>query len=409
MSDDIADVVVVGARPAGATAALAARAARPDACVVLLDRVAFPRDKPCGDGLAPEALDIWTALGVHGLTAGFPPLSRLRLVGTDGSTASGTMRRPAWVVPREVLDARLVRAAVDSGVELRQHRVRRVERVPGGVVVDGSIRARTLVAADGPGSVVRRTLGIPSPQARHVAVAVRGYADLPQHLLDRPPEQLLRLDAVGWPAYAWCFPIGDGTANVGYGVVLGGRTQPTRSQLVAGLRRGLPWLGQVRGLRGHLLPLASAPVRAPDGPVLLAGDAASLVNPVSGEGIVYAALSGRHAGAAAVSAAVAEARGGVDPGRTYRRAMARALGPHHAAVRGLALAGRRASLVDAAVRAADRRTSVFHDLVALALADGVLTPRVVAGTLAAWPAASSAGSSTGLRGSTSVGSSRGVH
>jgi menaquinone-9 beta-reductase len=371
---DAYDLVVVGAGPAGATAALAALDVRPEASVLVLDRAAFPRDKPCGDGVAPEAFDVWDDLGAPGIGSGFTPVHWLHLGGTDGSWTTGAMRRPAQVIPRMVLDERLVRAAVDRGAVLHRHRVRRIERTRDGLVLDGSIRARRLVGADGPSSVVRRALGLPDPPRGHVAVALRGYADVPDHV---PHAQVIRMDGMAWPGYSWSFPIGDGTANVGYGVLLDGRRRPSRAALEEGLRRGLPWVGEVRALRGHLLPLASHRPRQPDGPVLLAGDALSLVNPISGEGIVAAAASGRLAGRLAMS--------DVDPGRLYRQAVRRTWGRHHRSVRTVARLAHWPGWVDAGLAAAARDKAVFDDLVALALADGTVTAPVLRGTLAAAP------------------------
>src|SRR6478672_3692163 len=114
-SDDIWDVVVVGAGPAGSSAALAALHERPDARVLLLDRADFPRDKSCGDGVAPHVLDVLEQLGAHdvadGLRRDHSPLTMLQLA-LGGLEVERPMRRPALVVPRVVLDARLVDAAV---------------------------------------------------------------------------------------------------------------------------------------------------------------------------------------------------------------------------------------------------------------------------------------------------------
>ena len=96
------DVVVVGAGPAGATAALAARRADPAARVLLLDAAVFPRDKVCGDGIAPQAFDVLAGLGVDvdGLVAGTEPIDRLRLISPGGVEAARRFARPARVVPR---------------------------------------------------------------------------------------------------------------------------------------------------------------------------------------------------------------------------------------------------------------------------------------------------------------------
>ena len=144
------DLVVVGAGPAGSAAALGALHARPDLSVLLLDRSDFPRDKACGDGVAPQVLDVLAAVGVHGLLDDCVPVDRLRLR-SAGAAVSRTMARPAYVVPRRVLDARLRDAAVTAGATVRRHRVRAVHAEPDQVRVD-DLRAAVVV---GPSSGAR--------------------------------------------------------------------------------------------------------------------------------------------------------------------------------------------------------------------------------------------------------------
>nr|WP_218566779.1 NAD(P)/FAD-dependent oxidoreductase [Vallicoccus soli] len=365
------DLVVVGAGPAGSAAALGALTARPRARVLLLDRADFPRDKPCGDGIAPHALDVLARLGVHGVVDGYRPVAGLRLAPPAGAPVAGRMARPAHVVPRRVLDARLVAAATARGAVLERRRVRSLVREVGRVLVDGEVAARAVVGADGAHSVVRRLVGAGEPG--RVALALRGYAPV---AADAPDAQVIAFGPGAGPTYAWSFPVGDGRANVGYGTVLGTGPAPTRQGLLDGLERLLPGAGAGgRDWRAHHLPLSSHRPRQPDGPVLLAGDALSLVNPVTGEGIYYAVLSGALAGAAAV-------RPG-DPGRAYRRSLDRALGRH---LRHTALAARivaRPRLLAAGLAASGRDGRAFDDLVELGLGGGTLTPRVLGGTLRA--------------------------
>ena len=108
------DVVVVGGGPAGAACAAAARRASPSARVLILDRAEFPRDKVCGDGIAPEALDVLAGLGIDpaALTDGYPAVPRLRLRSPGGAEVERAMHRPASVVPRAVFDERLLTAAL---------------------------------------------------------------------------------------------------------------------------------------------------------------------------------------------------------------------------------------------------------------------------------------------------------
>ncbi|MCW3838769.1 geranylgeranyl reductase family protein [Micromonospora yasonensis] len=360
------DVIVVGAGPAGAAAALAAR--RDGARVLLLDRYDFPRDKACGDGIAAHALDVLAELGVAGAVDGYPPLPALRLVGPGGGTVARALPRPAYTVPRQVFDARLVAAAVAAGAELRRHTVRRVEPGADRVVLDGVLAARAVVGADGAGSVLRRALGHPVNPDRHLALAIRGYAPA----LPGPPEQLIVTSSPRWPAYAWSFPIGDGRANVGYGEVLRGEPL-TRAHLLDRLAALLPGTdpATVTDLRAHHLPLSTHRPAPGRGRVVLAGDALSLINPFTGEGIFYALRSGALAGAAA-------ATGPDRAAHRYADSLRRRLGTHLRHSSTAAWLARRRWVVDGAVRAARRDDRVYRIVVELGLGDGRLDARTLA-------------------------------
>ena len=114
---------------------------------------------------------------------------------------------------------------------------------------------------------------------------------------DGLPEQLIHTIGDGWPAYAWSFPIGDGRANIGFGMLRANLQGRGRTGLTEPLARLLPDQPAEPGTdRAAHLPLSTWRPRQPEGRVLLAGDAASLINPLTGEGIYYAILSGRLAG-----------------------------------------------------------------------------------------------------------------
>ncbi len=378
------DLVVVGAGPAGSAAALAALAHTPDLRVLLVDRADLPRDKCCGDGIAPHVLDVLEALGAADVVEGWRPLHHLTLSRGEREVA-GRMRREVHVIPREVFDARLAERAVERGADLVRHRVREVrpEAAGGarsaGVEVD-HLRAGVVVGADGAHSVVRSGAGLGATAPR--ALALRGYAPTPP---GRRGLQVIRYGERRQPSYAWSFDRGDGLANVGYGELVdgpdaSGGDPPTRALLLEQLEELLP--GATDGgtaWRGHHLPLSGLGWHHPDGPVLLAGDAAGLVNPMTGEGIYYAVATGALAGRAAARALSAgePAAAGAAYGREVRALLGRHLRHTWAASR----LSRHPRVVDAGIGAAARDQRVFDDLVEIGLGGGRIGPRLGLGLL----------------------------
>jgi menaquinone-9 beta-reductase len=319
------DIGVVGAGPAGAAAAthLARAGLRP----LLIDAQAFPRDKVCGDFVGPVALQELQALGlgarddyrasnvIHG-AALF--LDGRELISSPIPALPG-LPSHGRVVPRKLFDQWLFEAARGAGVPvLERHRVRGYDVDADGITLhlDGpdaarTIRARALIGADGSASAVARRLrGRPAADDSRI-IAVRAYYENVTGPADRCD---LYFSGASFPGYYWLFPTGASTANVGVGMLLD-TLPPTQEhlrdlllQLVendAALRERLAGARLVGKVVGW--PLATYdPADAIVGDrVLLAGDAAGLINPLNGEGIQYALLSGRWAADTLVACAAA--------------------------------------------------------------------------------------------------------
>ena len=359
MSSRDADVIVVGAGPAGATAAHHLAAAGAD--VLLLERSSFPRDKVCGDGLTPRAVRELVAMGVPTAPEdGWQRTKGLRLVG--GGRAHefpwpqlSSFPEHGLVRSRHDFDELLARHAAGSGARLveRTAVTAAVRDGENGPVVGGTARpvddagrrtgpdtthrAPLVLAADGVSARLATALGVHRRTDRPLGVAARAYFTTPRH--DDPwMESWLELwsgeprRSTLLPGYGWIFGLGDGTANVGLGVV-GGRGTPPGVDLRALLRAWLATVPaewtldeahQVGEVRSAALPMGFNRTPHLAAGALLLGDAGGMVNPFNGEGIEYAMHSGRLAAEVALQALAA-------PGPAGR---ARALAAYPSALRG---------------------------------------------------------------------------
>ncbi|MDR3662761.1 MAG: geranylgeranyl reductase family protein [Mycobacterium sp.] len=305
-----ADVVVVGAGPAGSAAA--AWAARRGRDVLVIDSAQFPRDKACGDGLTPRAIAELQLLGLgqwldgrvshHGLRmAGFGADVEVRWPGPSFPSISSA-------VPRTELDDRIRQVAADSGAKmlLGVKAVGAEHDATGRVCTlkldDGQeIGVGELVVADGARSTLGRVLGRVWHQETVYGVAIRAYIETPRHAepwitshleLRSPEGEVL-------PGYGWIFPLGNGEVNIGVGALATERRpadaalRPLLAHYTELRRDEWGFDGQPRAAKSALLPMGGA-VSGVAGPNwMLIGDAAACVNPLNGEGIDYGLETGR--------------------------------------------------------------------------------------------------------------------
>lgn len=331
--DRRAQVLIAGGGPAGATAAF--HLARAGVDVLVLEKTAYPREKVCGDGLTPQAVRELQLMGVpHEQADGWRRIRGLRLVAGEHAVQVPWPQTQTWpdyalVRTRQDFDHVLAQHARAAGARiLERHSVSTVLQDAGGTVI--GLRAEVLdangrrtgehrdfhapvvIAADGNSTRTAVSAGLHRREDRPMAVAVRAYYSSPRHQ-DEWMESWLRLpDAQGrpLPGYGWLFPVGDGTVNVGLGIL---DTSPQFGSLNyrAVLKDwsealtptwGLSEQTRTSKILSAALPMAfnRTPQHVPG--MLLVGDAAGMVSPFNGEGISFAMEAARWAADLTVTA-----------------------------------------------------------------------------------------------------------
>ena len=324
-----ADVIVVGAGPGGS--ATAAHLARAGIKTLLLEKTEFPREKVCGDGLTPRAVKELLALDIDLTTQGWIKNKGLRIIG------GGHRLELPWpelsvfpdyglVRTRADLDQILAQKAVAVGADLRESTsvtgpVMEQDRIVGVTTKNAAGEERTyrapiVVAADGNSSRLSLSMGLTKRDDRPLGVAVRTYFRSPRHEDDWLESWLELWDQDRLlPGYGWVFGVGDGTSNVGLGIL---NSSPAFANVDyrALLMRWADSMPKEWGyvpeemvgpIRGAALPMGFNRTPHFHQGMLLVGDAGGMVNPFNGEGIAYAMESGRIA-AETIAEALASGR-----------------------------------------------------------------------------------------------------
>jgi geranylgeranyl reductase family protein len=329
LAPDAADVIVVGAGPAGSAVAYYLATAGLD--VLVLEKARFPREKVCGDGLTPRAVKALTAMGVRTDSGdGWLRNKGLRIIGGGGRIELD------WPELSSYPGYGLVRTRLDFDETLARHAQKAGARLLEGVTVTGpvlddatgritgvtairapdraagqeqgaeqetprTLRARLVVAADGNSSRLSVAMGLRKRDDRPLGVAVRTYYTSPRHDDDYLEAWLDLWDGKQLlPGYGWVFGMGDGTSNVGLGLLNTSKSFGNIDYRDL-LRRWLAAMPPEWGLteenrtgpvRGAALPMGFNRTPHYTRGLLLAGDSGGMVNPFNGEGIAYALESG---------------------------------------------------------------------------------------------------------------------
>jgi geranylgeranyl reductase family protein len=371
---DEADVIVVGAGPSGSATAFYLAQSGLD--VLLLEKSRFPREKVCGDGLTPRAVKALVGMGISvGEQDGWVRNKGLRVIGAGQRLELPWPELTSYpgyglVRTRLDLDETLARRAQQAGAKLlegvtvtgpvideRTGRITGVTARPGpagpgqagarapgaGPADHGAERtytARVVVAADGNSSRLSVAMGLRKRDDRPLGVAVRTYYQTPRHDDDYMESWLDLWDGDRLlPGYGWIFGMGDGTSNVGLGLLntSAAFAHTDYHDLLRRWLKGMPaeWgfteENRTQPVRGAALPMGFNRTPQYYRGLLLAGDAAGMVNPFNGEGIAYAMESGEIL-ARTITQALARARA-TETERvlaTYPQALREAYGGYYA-------------------------------------------------------------------------------
>ena len=310
------DVLIVGAGPAGSNAAISYKELNPSLRVGLIDKATFPRDKSCGDAIGPGVISALKRFNNEHILENEPQVVSTTLYGPDNIGIQNYIPEVknkedsiVYVIPRIDLDNRILNLAKDLDVDVTEGLsfVSFEENPNKNILVkfknkdeEFLFSTKLLVGADGANSRIRKQLNLKQNSDWHKAIAIRAYIDSPNYIeIFNERTLMFEINVSAEKGYAWAFPSKGNLLNIGIGVPVSifKKDKLNINQLLKDFIAQLESRGviveNIRKKKSYMLPFASSrPKLKKNINIALIGDASSMINPISGEGIFYGMEAG---------------------------------------------------------------------------------------------------------------------
>ena len=309
------DVVIIGGGPSGSNAAISYKKLNPDLRVAVVDKEFFPRDKSCGDAIGPGVINALKRFGNDHILEGEPKVISTTLFGPKNIGIHNYIPKVknkedsiVYVIPRLDLDNRIFNLAKQAGAHAFEgYRYSKFINNGRSLLVEIEnknkeqllIETKLLVGADGANSRVRKSLNLNQNSDWNKAIAIRAYIDSPNYVeIFKERTLMFEINVSAIKGYAWAFPSNGDLVNIGIGVPLSlfKKEKMDINCLLEDFIKTLNGRGvtveNLRMEKSFILPFASSRPKLAHDRVALIGDAGSMINPMSGEGIFYGMEAG---------------------------------------------------------------------------------------------------------------------